>query len=203
MNRPDLDEFAALWHSEPDPLEQAQMQEYARAARRRGKLLGYLDTAWAVLLFIILVGGVFVSPNPLTIAIGLPLMLASIWLTWKRRQMRQIARTLNTSTPEAFVASSLANARANLRRVTISLALLPFVVPVALAFKVSIRTGGGPQEVWEAFLLWTHTIRAPITLLVLLIMVAFSLRSRFRIKREMRRLEGLRRGYEIEAEEEK
>jgi hypothetical protein len=202
MTRPDLDEFAALWHSEPDPLEQEQMQAYARAARRRGKLLGYLDAAWAALVFTILLGGVFVSPSPLTIAIGLPLMLATIWLSWKRRQMRQMARTLNTSTPEAFVASSLANARANLRRVTISVASIPFLVPVALAFKVSMRTGGGPQEIWEALLLWTHTIRAPITLVVLLTIAAFSLRSRHRIKREMRRLEGLRRGYEAEADEE-
>ncbi|HEX8583415.1 MAG TPA: hypothetical protein VF680_03285 [Allosphingosinicella sp.] len=202
MTRPDLDEFAALWHSEPDPLEQEQMQAYARAARRRGKLLGYLDAAWAALVFTILLGGVFVSPSPLTIAIGLPLMLATIWLSWKRRQMRQMARTLNTSTPEAFVASSLANARANLRRVTISVASIPFLVPVALAFKVSMRTGGGPQEIWEALLLWTHTIRAPITLVVLLTIAAFSLRSRGRIKREMRRLEGLRRGYEAEADEE-
>jgi hypothetical protein len=202
MTRPDLDEFAALWHSEPDPLEQEQMQAYARAARRRGKLLGYLDAAWAALVFTILLGGVFVSPSPLTIAIGLPLMLATIWLSWKRRQMRQMARTLNTSTPEAFVASSLANARANLRRVTISVASIPFLVPVALAFKVSMRTGGGPQEIWEALLLWTHTIRAPITLVVLLTIAAFSLRSRRRIKREMRRLEGLRRGYEAEADEE-
>ncbi|HEY0028573.1 MAG TPA: hypothetical protein VGC35_11960 [Allosphingosinicella sp.] len=203
MNRPDLDGFAALWQSEPDPLEQAQMQAYARAARRRGKRLGYLDTALAILLFIILVGGVFVSHTPLTIAIGVPLMLVSIWVGWKRRQMRQMAQTLNTSTPAAFLASSLVNARANLRRVTIGLASVPFVVPAALAFKVSIRTGGGPQEVWEAFLLWTHTIRAPITLVVLSIIVAFSLRSRSRIKREMQRLQGLRRGYEIEAEEEK
>jgi heme/copper-type cytochrome/quinol oxidase subunit 2 len=87
--------------------------------------------------------------------------------------------------------------------VTISVAFVPFVVPAALAFKVSIRTGGGPQEVWDAFLLWTHTIRAPITVVVLSIIVAFSLRSRRRIKSEMRRLEGLRRGYEIEAEEER
>jgi hypothetical protein len=202
MTRPDLDEFAALWHSGPDPLEQEQMQAYARAARRRGKLLGYLDAAWAALVFTILLGGVFVSPSPLTIAIGLPLMLATIWLSWKRRQMRQMTRTLNTSTPEAFVASSLANARANLRRVTISVASIPFLVPVALAFKVSMRTGGGPWEVWEALLLWTHTIRAPITLVVLLTIAAFSLRSRRRIKREMRRLEGLRRGYEAEADRE-
>ena len=203
MNRPDLDGFADLWQSEPDPPEQAQMQDYARAARRRGKLLGYIDIAWFISVFIIVVGGVFVSHSPLTIAIGLPLMLVTIWISWKRRQMRQMTRTLNTSTPAAFVASSLANARANLRRVTISVAFVPFVVPAALAFKVSIRTGGGPQEVWDAFLLWTHTIRAPITVVVLSIIVAFSLRSRRRIKSEMRRLEGLRRGYEIEAEEER
>jgi hypothetical protein len=176
------------------------MEAYARKARRRGRLLGLLDYGWAILILAITVVGSFVSTSPITIAVALPLMIGIAWMTWKRRQMRQMARTLNTSTPEAFVDTSLKNARANLRRVTISLASIPFLVPVALAFKVSLRTGGGPEEVWEAFLLWTQTVRAPITVAILLVMAGFSLRSRRKIKQEIRRLERLRRGYEMEAE---
>jgi hypothetical protein len=202
MNRPDVDEFAALWQAGPDPLDQEQMEAYARAARRRGRLFDYIDYAAAISLFAIIVGGSFISTSPLTIAVAVPLMIAITWMTWRRRRLRQMARTLNTSDRATFIESSLRNARANLRRTTISLAALPLVVPVALAFKVSIRTGGGPQEVWDAFLLWTQTVRAPLTILGLLIIAGFNVRSRLRFKSEIRRLEGLRRGYEAEAEKE-
>jgi hypothetical protein len=200
MSRPEFDEFAALWQGSPDPEEQARMEAYARAARRRGRLFDYFDYAYAVSLIIVFVGGTFISTSPLTIAVAVPLMIAVTWMTYKRRRLRQMTRTLNTTGRAAFIESSLRNARANLRRTTISLAALPLVVPVALAFKVSIRTGGGPQEVWEALLLWTQTIRAPLTILGLLIIAGLTLRSRRRIKAEIGRLEGLRDGYEAEAE---
>jgi hypothetical protein len=203
MNRPEFDEFAALWQGEPDPLEKAQMEAYARRARRRGRLLDYIDYAVAISLFAVMVGGSLISTSPLTMAVAVPLIIAVTWMTWKRRKLRQMARTLNTSDRNAFIQSSLRNARANLRRSTIGLASLPLLVPVALAFKVSLRTGGGPQEVWDAFVLWAQTVRAPLTVLGLLIMAAFNLRSRRRTKAEIRRLERLQAGYEAEAEQER
>jgi hypothetical protein len=202
MNRPEFDEFAALWQAGPDPLEQEQMEAYARAARRRGRLLNYLDFATAILALVLIVGGALISTSPLTITVAVPLMIAVTWMTYKRRRLRQMTRTLNTSDRGGFIESSLRNARANLRRNTIGLATFPLVIPIALAFKVSLRTGGGPAEIWEAFLLWTQTIRAPITVAILLLMTAVSLRSRRKIKAEILRLEGLRRGYEAEAAEE-
>lgn len=201
MNRPEFDELAELWKGDPDPAEQAQFQAYAKAARRRGRLLGYLDYSLAFMVMIMVAGGAFISPTPLTVAIAVPLVIAVTWLTWVRRSVRQMTKTLNTADRASFIESSLRNATANLRRNTIGLASLPFVVPVAVAFKVSIRTGGGPQEVWEALGLWIQTVRAPITLLVLLIWAALSLRRRRKLKAEIRRLEGLRRGYESEARE--
>jgi hypothetical protein len=201
MNRPDFDELAELWQGDPDPVEQAQFEAYAKAARRRGRLLGYLDYSLAIIMLIMLVSWAFTSPTPLTMAIAVPLMIAIFWLTWIRRGVRQMTNTLNTADRASFIESSLRNATANLRRNTIGLASLPFVVPVAVAFKVSIRTGGGPQEVWEALGLWIQTVRAPITILFLLIWAALSLRRRRKLKAEIRRLEGLRRGYEVEAQE--
>jgi hypothetical protein len=185
MNRPEFDEFAALWHDAPTAADQAQFEAYARAARRRGRFLDYLDYAFAIMLLIMMVGGTFVSPNPLTIAVAVPLMITVTWLTWKRRVVRQMANTLNTADRDSFIESCLRNARANLRRNTISLATVPFLLPVALAFKVSVRTGGGLEEVWEAFLLWTQTVRAPITILFMLILVGATLRTRRKIKAEM------------------
>ncbi|HEX8296590.1 MAG TPA: hypothetical protein VF593_09840 [Chthoniobacteraceae bacterium] len=200
MNRPDLDDLAALWQDGPDPLEQAQMDAYARSARRRGRVFDYLEHLLVVLLFAIFAGGLFVSTSPLTIGLGVPLIIVVTWLTWRRRSLRQMAKTLKTSDPAAFLESSLRNARANLRRNTIGLAFLPLVVPAAVTFKVSVRTGGGFPEVWEALVLWAHTPRAAITLALLTIMGAFTLRARRKVLREIEKLEVLRSGYELEAE---
>lgn len=202
MNRPDFDEFAALWQAESDPLDQKQIEAYASSARRRGKLLGWVNYVIWSLMMGVTIAGAFVSVNPLTIMIALPLMVATTWLMWKGRQTRLMVRTLNTSSPQAFLDTSLRNARENLRRGMISLVLLPFLVPMALAFKVSTRTGGGPQEIWEAFIAWTQTIRAPITVVILIIIAGFSLRSRWKTQAEIRRLEALRLSYEVEAEQE-
>ena len=202
MNRPDVDEFAALWQAGPDPLDQEQMEAYARAARRRGRLFDYIDYAAAVSVLIMIVGGSLVSTSPLTIALAVPLMIVVSWITYKRRRLRQMARTLNTSDRAAFIDNSLRNARANLRRNTFGLAAMPFAIPVALIFKVSLRTGGGPQEVWEAFLVWTQTVRAPLTILGLIVIAALTLRSRRKINSEIRRLEVLRESYGAEAEKE-
>jgi hypothetical protein len=203
MNRPEFDEFAALWQDEPDLMEQAQIEAYARAARRRGRLLAYADYAIAVLLVGGFAIGIFISKNPLTLIPAVLLMIAIIWMTWKRRQMRQMALTLSTSDRESFIESSIRNVHANLRRQYISIGSLPFIVPLALFFKVSLRTGGGPQEVLEAFVAWTQTIRAPITVILLMGVAALSLRSIRKLKRELRQLERLRSGYREEADKEK
>jgi heme exporter protein D len=202
MNRPDFDEFAALWQDEPDPREQAQMEADARAARRRGRLFDYIEYFIAFLLLAIPVAGLFLAASPLTLVLAVPLMIMTTWLTWRRRTLRQMARTLNTADRASFIESSLRNARVNLRRNTIGLAFLPFVVPIALTFKVSLRTGGGPYEVWEALVLWSQTPRAAITIVLLTVLAGFTVRNRRKLWREIERLENLRDGYALEAEQE-
>jgi hypothetical protein len=202
MNRPEFDEFAELWQEQPAGLEQVQMEVDASSARRRGRLYDYLEYGLGIALVAVFVAGSFIVANPLTIAVAVPLMIAITWLTWRRRALRQMARSLNTSNREAFIESSLRYARANLRRNTIGLASLPFLIPTALTFKVSMRTGGGPDEVWQAFLEWAQTPRAAITVVALAILGGFTLRSRRKVRLEIRRLETLRRSYAQEAERE-
>jgi hypothetical protein len=200
MSRPEFDEFAALWQDEADPLEQAEMEAYARRARRRGRLLGYIDYVYWVSFLVIFVVGSFISTSPLTIAFALPLMIGLTWMTWRRRSLRQMARTLNTLDRAAFLDTSLRNARANLRRATIGLAFIPFVVPAAVFFKVSVRTGGGSRELWDGMVAWAQSPRSVIVISVLLILAGFTLRSMRRIKAEIQRLDALRLGHEAEAE---
>jgi hypothetical protein len=200
MNRPDVDEFAALWQDGPDPLEQAEMEAYARRARRRGRLLDFIDYAYWISFLVIFVAGSLVSTSPLTIAFAVPLMLGLTWVTWRRRRLRQMARTLNTSDRSAFLETSLRNARANLRRTRIGFAALPFVVPAAVFFKVSVRTGGGAHELWEGLVAWALSPRSVIVISILLIIAGLTWRSMRRIKTEIQRLDALSQGYEVEAE---
>ncbi|HEX8579600.1 MAG TPA: hypothetical protein VF655_08405, partial [Allosphingosinicella sp.] len=67
MSRPEFDEFAALWQDGPDPLDQAEMDSYARKARRRGRLLDYIDYAVWFLMVVLLVGGALISTSPVTL----------------------------------------------------------------------------------------------------------------------------------------
>lgn len=202
MTGPDLDELAALWQGDPDPVEQARMEKLAAKARRRGRLYDYIEYATGIALVAIFVAGSFIAASPVTIALAVPLMIGVTWLTWRRRALRQMALTLNTSDRGAFIESSLRNARRNLRRNTIGLAFIPLLVPLSVAFKISVRTGGGPDEVWQALVQWAQTPRAAITVVALTILAGFCFRSRFKIRREIGRLETLRRGYEQEAESE-
>lgn len=200
MTGPDLDDLAELWQGDPDPAEQARMEALAAKARRRGRLYDYIEYIVGIALVAIFVAGALVVASPVTIAFAVPLMIGVTWLTWRRRALRQMALTLSSSDRGAFIESSLSNARANLRRNTIGLAAIPLLVPMALAFKVSVRTGGGPDEVWNAFVEWAHTPRAAITVVLLAIMGGLTLRSRRKIRREIRRLESLRLGYAQEDE---
>jgi uncharacterized protein (TIGR03382 family) len=203
MNRPEFDEFAELWQDGPDPLEQEQMDSYARKARRRGRLFDILEYVSGIALVGIFIAGAFVSASPLTITLAVPLMIGISWLTWRRRALRQMAKTLNTSDRASFIDSSMRHARAALRRNSLGLALLPLLVPIAFIFKVSVRTGGGPQAVLEAMAVWLHTPRAPITIAILVLVGAFSMHSRRKIQREIEKLDRLRIGYELEAERER
>lgn len=198
MNRPDFDEFAALWQGEPNQEEQARLEALARVARRRGRLLAYADYAVWTFMIGLFVFGTFMSKTPLSLGLAIGLMIVTTWVTWKRRGLRQMVRTLYSDDRSSFIDNSIANVRANLRRGVFSLGLLAFVVPFAIIFKVSIRTGGGPREVLEAFVAWFGTIRAPITLSVVFTMAAYVLYQRRKLKSELRRLEALRQKYEAE-----
>lgn len=201
MTDREFEELAALW-AEPDREEQARLEAMARKARRRGRLLAYADFAW----FFLIVGGsaffAFVAPGPLTTAGILLLLVATVWLTWRRRQYRQMAQTLDTADPSSFLLSSKRVARANLRRVTLSMVAFSLLVPLTLFLKMSFRTGGDFAAVPGAMAAWALSPRGLATLAVLVLILAYTERSRRRIEAELRSLEELQRAEEEEARHE-
>ena len=201
MNQRDFDEFAALW-TEADPVEAEAFDKMARRARLQGRFLAYADLAY----FVLIVGGsgfaALMAPGPVTTAFALLLVLATVWLTWKRRKIRQIARTLDTADRQAFLASSVRNARADLRRVTLSMLVFPLLVPTALLLKVAFRTGADIIDPVEVLTTWAQTTRGVIVLTLLALVLAHTWRSRRRIKGELRRLEELKQAYDEAGAEE-
>lgn len=197
MTDPELQELAELW-KEPDAAEAEKFQSLARRARRRGRYLGYAD--WALAL--VLVGGslfaLLASPSPLTTGAAVLLLVATMWLTFQRRRLRQMAGTLDTADRQAFIESSVRSARANLRRVTLTLLALPPLVIFALLARMKSRRGGQASDAGQVLLDWAQSPRGMISLAIFALLIALSLRSILRIRNELRRLDNLRQAYEDE-----
>ncbi|MGZ8285943.1 MAG: hypothetical protein ACXW27_00735 [Allosphingosinicella sp.] len=199
MTDPELQELTELWQ-QPDAAEAEKFQALARRARRRGRFLGYAD--WALAL--VLVGGslfaLLASAGPLTTFAAVGLLVATIWITWQRRRLRQMASTLDTADRQGFIESSVRGARANLRRVTLSIIALPPLVILALLSKMSFRRGGPVSDPGQILLAWAQSPRGMISLAIFALIIALSLRSIMRIRKELRSLEALRRAYEDESQ---
>lgn len=197
MREPGFEDLADLWQDGEEGDREA-FEALARRARRRGRLLGYADLG----LLVLLVGGVlpniFMTPNPTTIVIAITILVATLWLSWTRRRLRQMAATLDTSDPAAFLESSVANARANLRRVKLTLMLMPWLVAMTIAFKGSQHSKGGIEQLPQGILEWASSVRAIIALAVVFLFFLSVVRSRRRLRSELGRLESLRQDYEEE-----
>ena len=194
MNRPDFEEFAALWQ-EADAAEAADFDRMARQARRQGRFLAYADMAWALLLVGGTIFGMLMAPGPYTMTIALVLLVVTVWLTWKRRRIRQMTRTLDTANRKSFLDRSVGNARADLRRVTLSMLVFPLLVPLGILAKLSFRAGSDVYDFGAVMTAWVQSTRGIVTLILLALVMGYMTRSRLKIKGELRRLEELRHAY--------
>lgn len=197
MREPGFEDLADLWQ-DPEGVDREAFEALARRARRRGRLLGYADLGFILLLVGGTLLGIFMTPEPTTIVAALALLVATLWLSWTRRRLRQMAATLNTSDPAAFLQSCVANAKANLRRVNLSLMLMPPFVAMAIAFKGSQHSKGGIDHLPQGILEWASSARTLIALTIVLLLVLGLVRSRRRLRAELSRLERLRLDYEEE-----
>jgi Na+/phosphate symporter len=201
MTDPDLQRLADLW-TEPDSAEQEAFEAIARKARRRGRLFAYVDIATVTMILVGSVLGFVIRPTAVTMTCAVGLVVATVIVSWKRRQIRQMERTLSTASRQAFIETSISNATANLRRTTLSLAFFPFGVLFALLYKIAMRNGGRLEHPLPALSQWAHSTRGMIAMTILALIVAWSIRSALRIKRELLRLEELRSAYAEEARHE-
>ncbi len=195
MKEQGFEEFADLWQ-DPEEGEKEAFEALARRARRRGRLLGYLDIGLVVLIVGATLLGTLVAPHPITIGIALLLVIATAWLTWKRRGLRQMTAALNTSNPAAFIESSIRNATSNLWRATLGLILIPPLFTTAVLFRGVLRTDGRFHHLLESIAAWAGSPRGIIAITIGAVLVARLVRSRKRLRAELHRLEKLRLDYE-------
>ena len=199
MSKGDLEDLAALWREDPDPAEQGELERLARTARRRGRLGDYADLALVLLIVGASVVAIFAARSPLFMAPAVLLIIATVWLTLKRRSIRHMSRMLRTTDRESFLEDSIQSVKGNLRRNLLSLVLFPPIAPLALLLKMGTRTAADPDAIMGALLTWAGSPRGLITTLVLLVLMIFLVRARRRYLAELRHLQELRRAYEDEA----
>ncbi|MEA2999630.1 MAG: hypothetical protein QOK17_1463 [Sphingomonadales bacterium] len=199
MREPGFEDFAALWN-EPEDREQQAFERMARKARLQGRLHAYGDAIVVVMIVGMSLAGVLLKPSGAMLAAGLVMAVTSIAITWQRRKIRQMTKTLDTSDRRAFVRSSVENAQANLRRVTLSLIVFPASLPVAILFKIAWRNGGHLAHPLTELAHWATSIRGMIVLPIFFLLGGLTIRSRLKIKAELRRLETLEAAYLDEAE---
>jgi hypothetical protein len=201
MTDPDLQDLAELW-TEPDAGEQKSFEAMARKARLRGRIFAYLNFAAVTVTLGGVALGVFMKPGALTMVAAIALIITTVIVLRKRRQIKQMTNTLDTASRQAFIETSISNATANLRRTRLSLAFFPVGIAIALVYKMAVRTGGHTEQIPAAFLQWVPSPRGLITLAILALLLAWGIRTLWRIKRELSRLEDLRTAYAEEAEHE-
>ena len=199
MTDPELQSLAELW-AEGETAEQEAFEAMARKARRRGRIFAYLDFAAVAFILGVSVLSIVMKPGVVAMMAAIAMIVSTVIVTRKRRQIKQMARTLDTASRQAFIETSIENATANLRRTRLSLAFFPIGVGAALIYKMALRAGGRSELILGAFVEWIQTPRGIITLVLLVLLFAWGVRTGSRTKRELRRLEALRAAY---AEEER
>ncbi len=197
MREPGFDDLAALWQ-DSEVGDREAFEALARRARRRGRLLGYADLAFVLVLVGGLLPSVFMAPNRITIAMAVVMLVATFWLSWTRRRLRQMTTTLNAGDSLAFLQGSIVNARTNLRRVNLSLALMPPFVAMAIVFKGSQHSRGGIETLPQGVVEWASRPTAWAGLAVVFLMILALFRSRRRLRAELGQLESLRLDYQEE-----
>lgn len=199
MREAGFDEFADLWQ-DPEEGEQEVFEALARRARRSGRMMGYADIALGAMIILLAVGGVFITPNPATLAAAVLVVAATTWVSFQRRRIRQMAATLVTADRAAFLASSIRNAHANLRRVTLTLLCLPFLFASGVVFRLTVKNNGHLDLAIVAA--WARSGHGVFGLSALAVLIILAVRSRRRFASELRQLKGLKAEYDEEGRRE-
>jgi hypothetical protein len=196
---PELEQLARLWRR-PDAAEQAMFEKMARRARLKARLIGYGDLFLFFAIIVTMSLVVIRHRSATGIALGLLILAAVAALNRQRRIYRQASWRIDTSRTDAFLDSAIGSARARMRTVMLGLHLtLPFMC-LTIIFLMSmgghITRETGLSHVPQ----WVLSPRGTAIVLMFVLMTVLSVVLRYRIGKEIERLERLKRSYEEEDE---
>src|SRR5215218_5038362 len=103
MTDPDLQTLADLWTETDAAAEQEAFEVMARKARLRGRIFAWLDFAAVAFILATSVIGFLLKPGPITMVAAIALIVTTLIVTRKRRQIKQMTRTLDTASRHAFI----------------------------------------------------------------------------------------------------
>lgn len=199
MTPPDFDELARLWKQEHSAEEERVFQRLARRAERRAKALEYAEHGMGGLLILAVLAAFFLNSEPATLIVGGLTVAAILWAGWKRHHRRE-ARLIDAGNREAMLEHAVRNARASRKRSAAGLALIAPGFLLGALFKYSVQNGGEIAGFLPAFIASVTRVGWGMAgLLLLLLAIAWLLRSHLAIRRELAQLEALRAEYREEA----
>ena len=198
MTDPDLQRLTELWQT-PEPAAAEDFERLARRARRDARLMGWVDAALAFLVIAPMVVTSFIKPS-IGVAIGAMLSIGMVvWLTMKRRALRQMAKTIAAEGRSNFLETSIRLAETTVRRDMIGAISFPPAILGALLARVAFRSE--TADPLGALSTWASTPRGLLALSLILGLVFWMVRNLRRHRAELRRLREVRVAYLQESEQ--
>jgi hypothetical protein len=198
VNEPDFSAFAALWQQEPAEEEVRIFRKLARRASRRAHLLRHAETWFGYALAAATLATFLLAPGLLTGALAFLLAAVTAWTAWQRHRFDLAAADLSRNDRQVLLESSERSARAALRKSTVG-TVTAFPGGMALLALLDLVKHGGETEVWLANLprtLGSTSVLVSIALVTLVTLGGW--RQNRRLRRELHRIEALRRAYREE-----
>lgn len=195
----DFDDIADLWQQEPSADESRAFEQLARQASRKARLMQYAEIGLGAVLIACVLIALSLDAAPATVAIGALIVLAVSWSAWSRNFAAEVRRIVDASDRERLLETAVESAAKRLRHSTLGIALLPPGFLLGVLLKYSASTQGNLHGFGSNFLSSLSSGWGLISLLLVLLALAWFLRGNLRLRRDLARLRELQQGYREEA----
>lgn len=200
MSDIDLERLGDLWRRQPDPAEMARLQRTAAAVRRRARLAQIVDVATAILVAVVVILLVASNPRAETVVSGAAAILLLLGASVRQRRLRAMELRSLTGGTEDMLDQSIQRVEATLRHNRFSLVAMAPMFAIAILFMSTAEREGtalfnfvGASGLFRLF--WIGFWAAAAAGVALFLLLAIR-----RGRRELQRLQAMRRSYSEERE---
>lgn len=198
MTAPGYREFSRLWQEQVDPQEQATLHRLAKGVERTALRRRAIDAALALAAIGAVVSALLIHSVPTPAKLALAAVIGLIaWTIWKRQRILESAQALAACEPDAFFTAAIGHARAELNYSTFSL-WLSAPITLSVFALLLVPEGLGDVDLLVSELFGAHVRKTMALIVTLILIYSFYIRANFRLREQVRRLEGMRREWERE-----